>query len=126
MSFDLIRLNVLTDEEMAVFSSIDVDLNLLNERSLQDDPEAFKRREILEKVQRFCDDYENRIRSLGGIGFFLGGIGPDGHIAFNQEGAAHNSTTRLVNFNYPTAAGETKIDPIFCLRSYNSLSHIDM
>ena len=39
-----------------------------------------------------------------GIGFFLGGIGPDGHIAFNQQGDKLDSTTRLVNFNYPSAA----------------------
>jgi 6-phosphogluconolactonase/glucosamine-6-phosphate isomerase/deaminase len=36
------------------------------------------------------------VREWGGIGFFLGGIGPDGHIAFNMPGSAHDSTTRLV------------------------------
>lgn len=34
----------------------------------------------------------------------LGGIGPDGHIAFNQQDQPLDSRTRLVNFNYPTAA----------------------
>ena len=91
---------------MKEFSKIDVDLSLLKEPLLVDDPIILKRKKILEKVQAFCDEYENRISSLGGIGFFLGGIGPDGHIAFNQEGGAHDSPTRLVNFNYPTAAGK--------------------
>lgn len=34
----------------------------------------------------------------------IAGIGPDGHVAFNQPGSAHDSVTRLVTFNYPTAA----------------------
>ena len=93
-------------EEMQEFSDVDVDITILNEPLLMNDSITLRRKKILEKVQRFCNDYEKRISSLGGIGFFLGGIGPDGHIAFNQEGAAHDSTTRLVNFNYPTAAGE--------------------
>ena len=41
---------------------------------------------------------------MGGIGFFLGGIGPDGHIAFNIRGSDHNSTTRLMETNFETQA----------------------
>jgi glucosamine-6-phosphate deaminase len=41
---------------------------------------------------------------LGGIGFFLGGIGPDGHIGFNVSGSDLHSTTRLMPTNYPTQA----------------------
>jgi glucosamine-6-phosphate deaminase len=41
---------------------------------------------------------------LGGIGFFLGGIGPDGHIAFNVAGSSHHSHTRLTGINYETEA----------------------
>ncbi|KKN94368.1 hypothetical protein LCGC14_0189820, partial [marine sediment metagenome] len=44
------------------------------------------------------------IRSLGGIGFFLGGIGPDGHIGFNVRGSDLYSTTRLAATNYETQA----------------------
>jgi len=55
-------------------------------------------------VDQFCDVYEERIRELGGIGFFLGGIGPDGHIAFNIKGSSHFSTTRLIQTNYETQA----------------------
>ncbi len=55
-------------------------------------------------IDRFAMRYEDRIEELGGIGFFLGGIGPDGHIAFNIKGSDHNFTTRVLNINYETAA----------------------
>ncbi len=41
---------------------------------------------------------------LGGLGFFLGGIGPDGHVGFNIRGSDHLSTTRLMATNYETQA----------------------
>lgn len=33
-----------------------------------------------------CNTYEAAIKSYGGIELFLGGIGEDGHIAFNEPG----------------------------------------
>ena len=42
-----------------------------------------------------CADYEVKIRSLGPIHLFLGGIGPDGHIAFNEPGSSLTSRTRI-------------------------------
>lgn len=42
-----------------------------------------------------CADYEERIKSYGGIDLFMGGIGPDGHIAFNEPGSSLTSRTRL-------------------------------
>lgn len=41
-----------------------------------------------------CARYEAKIDSYGGIDLFLGGIGPDGHIAFNEPGSSLNSRTR--------------------------------
>lgn len=41
-----------------------------------------------------CEDYENKIKAIGGIDLFLGGIGPDGHIAFNEPGSSLSSRTR--------------------------------
>ncbi|HVN59443.1 MAG TPA: hypothetical protein VMT63_14180 [Bacteroidales bacterium] len=55
-------------------------------------------------IDNWCMEYERRIRDLGGIGFFLGGIGPDGHIAFNTRGSDHYSTTRLTATNFETQA----------------------
>jgi glucosamine-6-phosphate deaminase len=59
---------------------------------------------LLEQIDQWCMDYESQIRGLGGIGFFLGGIGPDGHIGFNISGSDHFSTTRLCPINYETQA----------------------
>lgn len=61
-------------------------------------------KQTIELVDQFCTDYEAKIRSMGGIGFFLGGIGPDGHIGFNVRGSDHFSTTRLIETNYETQA----------------------
>jgi glucosamine-6-phosphate deaminase len=67
-----------------------------------------RRDELKQKAIRlfdqFCNMYEDNIREKGGIGFFLGGIGPDGHIAFNVKGSSHYSHTRLTNINYETQA----------------------
>lgn len=61
-------------------------------------------KQTIEIVDQFCTDYEKKIREIGGIGFFLGGIGPDGHIGFNVMGSDHYSTTRLIPTNYETQA----------------------
>ncbi len=55
-------------------------------------------------IDNWCTNYENKIREKGGIGFFLGGIGPDGHIAFNTQGTDHFSSTRLTKTNFETQA----------------------
>lgn len=41
-----------------------------------------------------CARYEEKIKSYGGIDLFMGGIGPDGHIAFNEPGSSLASRTR--------------------------------
>jgi len=85
-----------------VFPDGCVDLTLRN-RHTSNRQERLQKAAI-EAVDQFCTDYESRIRRLGGIGFFLGGIGPDGHIAFNIKGSDHYSTTRLTATNYETQA----------------------
>jgi len=60
--------------------------------------------ESIFKIDDWCTKYENKIREKGGIGFFLSGIGPDGHIAFNTRGADHFSSTRLTRTNFETQA----------------------
>ncbi|CAH0560906.1 unnamed protein product [Brassicogethes aeneus] len=42
-----------------------------------------------------CLDYEKKIKEAGGIELFIGGIGPDGHIAFNEPGSSLVSRTRV-------------------------------
>jgi glucosamine-6-phosphate deaminase len=59
-------------------------------------------RDVINRIDEYCMEYETKIRELGGIGFFLGGIGPDGHIAFNVRGSSIHSVTRLTATNYET------------------------
>ena len=49
-----------------------------------------------------CKRYEEKIKSYGGIELFLGGIGPDGHIAFNEPGSSLVSRTRIKTLSYDT------------------------
>lgn len=63
-----------------------------------------KQQEMINTVDNWCVAYEEKIKDLGGIGFFLGGLGPDGHVAFNVRGSAHDSKTRLTDTNYETQA----------------------
>ena len=42
-----------------------------------------------------CQRYEEKIKLLGGIHLFLGGVGTDGHIAFNEPGSSLTSRTRV-------------------------------
>jgi len=42
-----------------------------------------------------CARYEAKIQALGGIDLFMGGVGEDGHIAFNEPGSSLSSRTRV-------------------------------
>jgi glucosamine-6-phosphate deaminase len=44
-----------------------------------------------------CENYERKIAAAGGIELFIGGIGPDGHIAFNEPGSSLVSRYRVKN-----------------------------
>jgi 6-phosphogluconolactonase/glucosamine-6-phosphate isomerase/deaminase len=102
LTFDLVSEGIITMEEMQLFDGPVVDIDLLHREPVSD--LETQQKNILLKVAGYCDIYESRIRDWGGIGFFLGGIGPDGHIAFNQKDGPLDSVTRIVNFNYPSAA----------------------
>lgn len=49
-----------------------------------------------------CANYEQQIKNLGGIHLFLGGIGADGHIAFNEPGSSLQSRTRIKSLTQDT------------------------
>ena len=85
-----------------VFTDGSVDLSLRT-RTAVTRVEALQQRAI-RMYDEWCMRYEDKIRSLGGIGFFLGGIGPDGHIAFNVRGSSPFSHTRLTVLNYESQA----------------------
>jgi glucosamine-6-phosphate deaminase len=42
-----------------------------------------------------CERYEEMIAAAGGVELFMGGVGPDGHIAFNEPGSSLASRTRI-------------------------------
>ncbi|CAF99071.1 unnamed protein product, partial [Tetraodon nigroviridis] len=46
-------------------------------------------------LQEECEAFERKILEAGGIQLFVGGIGPDGHIAFNEPGSSLVSRTRV-------------------------------
>ncbi|ORY34267.1 putative glucosamine-6-phosphate isomerase [Naematelia encephala] len=55
-----------------------------------------------EDLYKECEDYEASIKDVGGIDLFLGGIGADGHIAFNEPGSSLTSRTRIKTLAYET------------------------
>lgn len=59
-------------------------------------------------LERVCIDYEKKIRAVGGIDLFLGGIGPDGHIAFNEPGSSLTSRTRIKTLRYDTILANSR------------------
>ena len=85
-----------------IFPDLTVDISL-RYRECKSEQEELQQRSIF-MIDQWCGEYEAQIRDKGGIGFFLGGLGPDGHIAFNVRGSDFNSTTRLTHTNFETQA----------------------
>lgn len=55
-----------------------------------------------EDLEAECASYEERIVAAGGIDLFLGGIGEDGHLAFNEPFSSLSSRTRVKTLTYDT------------------------
>ncbi len=55
-----------------------------------------------------CVNYEAKIKAAGGIKLFLGGIGPDGHIAFNEPASSLSSKTRIKTLTYDTIIANSR------------------
>ncbi len=55
-----------------------------------------------------CENYESRMKDLGGIELFVGGIGPDGHVAFNEPGSSLSSLTRVKTLTYDTIVANSR------------------
>lgn len=55
-----------------------------------------------------CERFEAKIRSVGGIHLFLGGIGSDGHLAFNEPGSSLASRTRVKGLNQETIVANSR------------------
>lgn len=80
-----------------LFNHIDIpgeNINILNGNAI--DPEEE------------CSRYEEKIKKAGGINLFLGGIGADGHIAFNEPGSSLKSKTRVKNLTNETIVANSR------------------
>ncbi len=53
----------------------------------------------VEKVSKFCADYEQKIKDAGGIDLQILGIGATGHIGFNEPGSTEITRTRLITLD---------------------------
>ena len=57
---------------------------------------------MAEDAEKECKRYEELIRSLGGVDLQLLGLGHNGHIGFNEPGAAFEKETHCVNLTERT------------------------
>ncbi|UCE98622.1 MAG: glucosamine-6-phosphate deaminase [Planctomycetota bacterium] len=55
-----------------------------------------------------CAGYEEKIKQMGGVRLFVGGIGPDGHIAFNEPGSSLSSRTRIMTLTQDTIIANSR------------------
>ena len=79
------------------FSHIDIqpsNVNILNGNATDLDAE--------------CAAYEAKMKAIGGVDLFLGGIGPDGHIAFNEPGSSLASRTRVKTLTQDTIIANSR------------------
>ena len=53
-------------------------------------------------LDKECEEYELAILDAGGIDLFLGGVGEDGHLAFNEPFSSLNSRTRVMTLTQDT------------------------
>ena len=59
-------------------------------------------------LEQECIDYEEKIKNYGGIDLFLGGIGRNGHIAFNEPESSFDSKTHVVDLTPNTIAANAR------------------
>ena len=55
-----------------------------------------------EDLEAECTAYEAKIAAAGGIDLFMGGVGEDGHLAFNEPFSSLVSRTRIKSLTYDT------------------------
>lgn len=61
-----------------------------------------------ENLDEECARYEELIHQAGGVDLFLGGIGPDGHIAFNEPCSSLSSRTRIKTLTSDTIIANSR------------------
>lgn len=63
---------------------------------------------VADNLEAECQEYEDKIKEVGGIDLFIGGIGPDGHIAFNEPGSSLSSRTRIKTLTTDTIIANSR------------------
>jgi glucosamine-6-phosphate deaminase len=59
-------------------------------------------------LEQECETFEGHIKSAGGMQLFLGSIGPDGHIGFNEPGSSLSSRTRIKTITRAARAADAR------------------
>lgn len=55
-----------------------------------------------------CKVFEEKIAQYGGMDLIMGGVGEDGHLAFNEPGSSLNSMTRVKTLNQSTIQANSR------------------
>ena len=55
-----------------------------------------------------CQRYEDKIKTYGRINLFMGGVGNDGHIAFNEPASSLASRTRIKTLTHETRIANSR------------------
>ena len=63
---------------------------------------------MAEDAEAECAAYEQAMKDVGGVDLFMGGIGPDGHIAFNEPGSSLTSRTRIKTLTTDTVIANSR------------------
>ena len=61
-----------------------------------------------EDLDAECQRYEDKIKSYGKINLFMGGVGVDGHIAFNEPASSLASRTRIKTLTQDTRIANSR------------------
>ena len=59
-------------------------------------------------LEQECREYEEKIEAVGGIHLFIGGVGEDGHIAFNEPASSLASRTRIKTLTHDTIIANSR------------------
>lgn len=63
---------------------------------------------LADDLEAECQRYEDKIKSYGKINLFMGGVGSDGHIAFNEPGSSLASRTRIKTLTQDTRLANSR------------------
>lgn len=63
---------------------------------------------LAKDLDQECANYEAAIKQAGGIDLFLGGVGRNGHLAFNEPGSALDSKTRVIELTQNTIEANSR------------------